>query len=146
MVIQIHLYFEFSYIPFYVVSKNNIGENKIVFKSPYDIYIHNLSNCRICMKDSGARKQGISDLPAPSTFPWSLFLYSFSECSSKDAKVTLSCPNYIIRHAYDQCRFCKSHSKDQPISRLEVKQEVLKTNILVICLESQQNETNISDL
>ena len=29
---------------------------------------------------------------------------------------------------------------------LNYKQEVLKTNILVICLESQQNETNISDL
>lgn len=61
MVVPIHLYFEFSYIPFYVVSKNKIGENKItrfikisifisistVFKSPYDIYsqleqLHNL--------------------------------------------------------------------------------------------------------
>ena len=42
--------------------------------------------------------------------------------------------------------FASLIQKTNPLVALNYKQEVLKTNILVICLESQQNETNISDL
>ena len=155
MVVPIHLYFEFSYIPFYIVSKNKIGENKIIRFIRISIFKHincflvslwyiysQLEQLQNLHERFWGPQTGDFRLTGPIHFSLKSVLVFILRM------LIIRCESHFIVPQLcnmTNADFASLIQKTNPLVALNYKQEVLKTNILVICLESQQNETNISD-